>query len=265
MEKKIFLYDFSGMYGDSVAAGAVHIDCTGIRGTSCYCDPEAEKQLRQRIGEAQGGHPCGMAVNLIDTGDYHYMTKLLCDRLAGRMRQDTGAQLFLVVLDHHPDMQEPAFGDILSCGGWVSAALRTNPAIGGALLLGINPELLPECEGFGDRVRTVVKDSADDGGVRTMLSDALGEIAAMRGKKVYISIDKDVLGRDVSRTDWDQGNMSFSELEAILRALYSLCEVSGVDICGGTTAGKGGTAEDFVVNTALDSRILRLLEELQEA
>ncbi|MGN0195912.1 MAG: arginase family protein [Candidatus Cryptobacteroides sp.] len=262
MEKKIFVYDFSGVCGDPVPAGAVRIDCSGIPGTSCYCDPEAEKLLRQGIEAARVGHPCAIAVNLIDTGDYHYMTKLLCDRLAEDIRRDGGGQVCLVVLDHHPDMQEPAFGDILSCGGWVSAALRTNPAVGGALLLGINPVLKPECEGFGDRVRTVVKDSADDCSGRTMLSDALGEIASMRGKKVYISIDKDVLGRDVSRTGWDQGNMSFSEMEAILRAVFAHCEVSGVDICGGITAGKGGTAEDFAVNMALDSRILRLLEEL---
>ena len=38
-----------------------------------------------------------------------------------------GEPFQLLVLDNHTDMQLPAFGGILSCGGWIAHALETQP------------------------------------------------------------------------------------------------------------------------------------------
>lgn len=254
----VVIYDFSGMSGEENLAGGLSsvtgaggvriVDCRGIEGTSCYCDPEAEAQVRSLIARDSDKR----TINWIDTGDYHYMTKILTDSIM--------EPFSLIVFDHHPDMQSPAFGDILSCGGWVRGALNTNPNLESVLLVGINPELLGECGGFPERVTAVTKDSADDE-ARSMLRDALEAVGRLKGRRVYLSIDKDVLGRRYARTDWDQGNMSADEFETVIRAVAAEAEIIGADVCGGITASKGASAEDRAVNLETDRRILSVLME----
>ena len=48
-------------------------------------------------------------IHFLDSGNYHYVTKLWLDQVK--------EPFDLLVLDHHTDLQQPMFGDILSCGG----------------------------------------------------------------------------------------------------------------------------------------------------
>ena len=48
----------------------------------------------------------------------------------------------LIVFDHHPDMQPPRFGGILSCGGWVKEVLDNNKFIQNAIIIGVKNELV---------------------------------------------------------------------------------------------------------------------------
>lgn len=97
--------------------GAVHLDFTSLEGTSCYLDPEAAKTIASAIED----QPL-KAIHWIDSGDYHYLTALWLNKL------ERPAELLL--LDHHPDDQAPAFGeDLLSCGGWVEFVHRNNPLV----------------------------------------------------------------------------------------------------------------------------------------
>lgn len=255
MDFKTSIYDFSGMCGDenlyellSGNAPVRLVGCRDVEGTSCYCSDEAVSEISSRIAASQTDG--GRFLNYIDTGDYHYLSYLLSSRIEGPFS--------LLVLDHHPDMQSPAFGDILSCGGWVRKALEDCPALENVLLIGIDDELAGECEGFPGRVSYVTKDCPQGPG-RTMVADALTAVQAMKGRRVYISLDKDVLGRDYARTDWSQGNMSLAELEAILRAVCGVSRVVGMDICGGITHEKGGTPDDFRLNRELDVFLHSLL------
>lgn len=89
-------------------------DLSRLEGTCCYCDPQSEAAIRKAIAAL----PL-RALHWIDSGDYHYLTELWMRRLTRPAR--------LVLIDNHPDDQEPAFGgEILSCGGWVAHARRTN-------------------------------------------------------------------------------------------------------------------------------------------
>lgn len=127
----------------------------------------------------------------------------------------------LLYYDNHPDDQDAAFGeDVLSCGNWVAAARRL-PQVARVLRNGVpsgdwNPEGLP----------------------------------------VYISIDKDVLGPDFARTDWDQGTMILPELLSSIGQAVAGAPLLGADLCGGLTISKGATPEDFHINAETD-RILR--------
>lgn len=153
-------------------------------------------------------------VRWIDSGDYHYMSFLLSLRET--------RPFHLVLMDNHPDNQAPAFGGILSCGSWVKALEEENPMLRDILAIG------PE-EGV---------QALDD-----------SWIEQRRGERVYISLDKDVMGRPWARTDWSQGTHTLEEVKGWLgRLLDGRMDVAAVDICGELSAGKGATPEDYRIN-----------------
>lgn len=211
------------------------LECRNMEGTNCYCDPAAEALLARRFR----AFPV-RGVHWIDTGDYHYCSKLWTDRI--------DAPFDLVVTDNHPDMQAPAFGDILSCGGWVRKALEGNPYLREVWIVGIDPALKGECGGFGDRVHVVDREE-----VARMAPE---EVAApLSGRPVYLSVDRDVLDRTYARTDWDQGTMTLDWLCGFIDGLGARADLLGADVCGAITEEKGGKAEDFAVNRTTALRL----------
>lgn len=188
------------------------VDCTQLESTDCYCDTEAEKQLKELIGN----QPLG-GIHWIDSGDYHYLSKLLTDRIT--------EPFTLVVLDHHPDMQRPMFGELLSCGSWVRVALEQNLMLKQVWLLGVDDKLIEETSGFDDKVRVI---SEND--LLRQPTDKIIE-AIQLDYPVYLSIDKDVMTPNECTTNWDQGSMSWKQLEFLLGHLLQH-KVLGIDICG---------------------------------
>ena len=151
------------------------VDLSSLEGTTCYCEEASADEIRRAIA------PYGPSgIHWIDSGDYHYLSLFWLEKVS--------EPFCLVLFDHHPDMQEPAF-PMLSCGGWVRDALRL-PMLRSVLLLGISPQLLPHAEGF-PAVRAVCE--GDE------LLAAPEKIAALlpEGLPLYFSIDKDVLSRNV--------------------------------------------------------------------
>ena len=113
---------------------SIYIDCANIPGTDCYCDDEAAATLRKQIDDA--GIKNAEGIHFFDNGNYHYMSKIWTD-----MVQEP---FTLVVFDHHPDMQPPRFGDILSCGGWVKKVLDENKFIDNVVIIGVADHLVDE-------------------------------------------------------------------------------------------------------------------------
>ena len=240
MQEKPVIVNYSGVLEAEnlpVLTGGRVVDCRDLEGTNCYCDPDAEAVLAERFS----AFPT-RTVHWIDSGDYHYASKLWTDRI--------DRPFDLVVADHHPDMQPPAFGDILSCGGWVRSALESNPCLRDVWLVGIHPELKGECGGFPDRVHIVGED------VLPGLDPVLLAGKVRSGRALYLSVDKDVLRPEDARTDWDQGTMSLDWLCAFAAALGP--DLCGVDICGALPVSKGGRDEDFSVNSAANRRFHEL-------
>lgn len=252
------ILDFSGALSDeglSPLVGAETVDCRAINGTNCYCDPQAQEQILEILKN------CSDSLCWIDSGDYHYVSKLRCDLIRERFT--------LVLADFHPDMQEPAFPGVLSCGGWVRTMLEENPYLDKVIMYGTDPSLLSETEDCADRLTVFPCGGLPEmDGALAEFGDALsseksirfsGQLPLAEGASIFLSIDKDALSPEYARTDWSQGTMTLPYLETLIKALASRCRILGVDICGALTREKGGRDEDFSVNAATDLRLYSLL------
>ena len=227
MKPEVLVADFSQVYaeedffsflaGKGVPFHRVRMD--DLEGTSCYCDPDAEREIRRRLAPFQG-----CRIRWIDSGDYHYVSKILADSVR--------EPFTLVLVDNHPDDQDPVFGGVLSCGSWVRAMREGNPFLEEVWTLG--PDR---------RIRNAA------GTVDRELEEGIDDlVTALRGHRVYLSVDKDVLRRADARTDWSQGTYSLAQLEGWLERLLDGSEIVAVDLCGELTLSKGATPEDLRIN-----------------
>ena len=235
MKPEILVADFSGVYGaedflrclQEQGLPVRHVELGEIEGTVCYCDAAAEAEIRRRLAPwADAG------IRWIDSGDYHYVTKILAE-----FQQDP---FVLVLVDNHPDDQEPAFGGVLSCGSWVKALRESQPMLEAVWTLG------PDHRIRGREVDRELEEGIDD------------LLAAVEGKRVYLSIDKDVLRREESRTDWSQGSYALETLAGWLRKLLKM-HVVAIDLCGELAPAKGATPEDLRINGETNRYLQELL------
>lgn len=210
------------------------IDCSVIEGSRRYCSPEAERQLKEIIaGRYRGVHYLG-------SGDYHYLSRLFCDNVP--------EPFDLLLFDHHPDMQAPVFEGVMSCGGWVRDLLIGNPLLRHVTIVGINPQLLCETEGFSGRVTVFPEGS-------TVTPPAPSELP------LYVSVDKDVFCGCAARTNWDQGSLDLPTFQALLSLLTEGRRIIGLDICGELPLSEGGTAADLEVNRRTDEFIVNAFKD----
>ena len=225
------------------------LDLRDLEGTHCYLDPAAGRQLRTLLA----GKPLG-AVHWIGSGDLHYVSALWAERVA--------VPFSLVVFDHHPDCQPPAFGRILSCGGWVRDLLLEHPFLQKVLLVGIERDLVREAEDTlreagAERLAWICDDELEN--------HSLADLAARFGLQgpIYLSLDLDVLRADDFVTSWSAGRMRPEALEDALRWLREHYELLGCDVCGGLSAAAGAHPEDLRRNLSLRRRLLPVLDSLR--
>ena len=230
MKVSLLIADFTGVYAEEGFLQKLQergvpyrrIGLGDIEGTTCYCDPDAEAEICRRLVPEPGER-----MRWIDSGDYHYVTKILAAR-----EQDP---FTLVLLDNHPDDQAPVFGGVLSCGSWVRDLRETNP-------------MLEEVWTLGPDHRIRNASGTVDRELETGIDDLL---AALAGKRVYLSIDKDVLDWEWARTDWSQGTYFPAFLKGWLDGLLRL-DVVAVDVFGELAPEKGATPEDLRINCELN-------------
>ena len=196
----------------SRAEGADILDLRGVEGTCCYCDGTAKEEIGKAL-------PAVLPrLRWIDGGDYHYLTHLLALR--------EKEPFWMVLMDNHPDNQEPAFDGVLSCGSWVKAMEEENGMLRGVLTIGPEGCMQELPEGWAD------------------------------GKRVYISLDKDIMSPECARTDWTQGEYTLGQIEdMLLRIFKSAGEIVAVDICGELQPSKGGKPEDLRINLETNTEL----------
>lgn len=216
--------NFSGIYKQQqfwqtgeIQRNISWVEVQELPGSNCYCDGDAMEILRQKLEEFDAD-----GIHFIDSGNYHYMSRIWLEKLNTPFR--------LVVFDNHTDMQPPAFGGLLSCGGWVAASLEELPLLKEVLLVG------PDQEAF-DQTEPVLREK-----VRFLSREKLGEMTLEEKVSffeeltaelpTYLSVDKDVLCPEEASTTWSQGEMTLEELCEFVKILLEKQDILGMDVCG---------------------------------
>ena len=195
------------------------LEVSKLQGTNCYCDEEAQKNLYAIMQKEDV-----FGIHFIDSGNYHYVSRLWLTYLE--------EPFVLIVFDNHTDMQPPAFGGLLSCGGWIASAVEELEYLKKVILIG------PDEEAFS-KVEKHIKEktlflSREQLRERTKEEKLTFLQNISEGLPIYISVDKDVLNEEAATTTWSQGDLSLEELKDFLIEMKQLYgdRILGLDICG---------------------------------
>lgn len=204
----IIVLDFSGVYDFEAFASIrniIRVDCKDLKGVDCYCDEEGREQLHRRLAP----YP-SKAIHFLDSGDFHYLTEYWVSRLQ--------EPFSLIVFDHHPDMQQPQWEGLVSCGGWVTDVLKSNPFVRHIILVGVSDELMSQIP-VALRSKVLFYSESEIDHHQAWPSKA----GKLIHEPVYISIDKDVLRTDDAVTNWRNGDMTLMQLQAMVLATAFFC------------------------------------------
>lgn len=254
MQFEVFIQDFTGVYKEQPFMTSLQnqesihwLDCTGISGTDCYCDDDAQASIRRMVDSRK-------AIHFFDNGNYHYMSKIWTDMVQQKFD--------LVVFDHHPDMQPPRFEGILSCGGWIKEVLDHNQFVENVVIIGVADHLIEEIrndpnadfEKYRNKVHFIPESMITELRPETVLK-------ILHSENVYISIDKDAMSPDEAATNWDQGSLTFSCMEEILQNIFACKNILGVDICGERAKDMdfSESTEADIKNNELNQKLFNLL------
>ena len=251
--KETVIMNFSGIYKNQnfyknyAEEEIFWTELSDLSGCNCYCDAEASDRIRKEIQAFTG-----KGLHFIDSGNYHYMTRLWLEKLQIPFR--------LLVFDNHTDMQPPAFGGLLSCGGWIAASLEELPLLQEVILVGPDEEAYTQVEPdlqqkvlFLSREKLSTMTAEEKEGFFNNLSEDL---------PLYVSVDKDVLCKGDASTTWSQGDMHLSELMSFLELVLERQNILGMDVCGECDI--DSCSEDFL-NDHANEAILRLWEKMQKS
>lgn len=251
--KETVITNFSGIYKNqnfykNYAEEEISwTELSDLSGCNCYCDAEASDRIRKEIQAFTG-----KGLHFIDSGNYHYMTRLWLEKLQIPFR--------LLAFDNHTDMQPPAFGGLLSCGGWIAASLEELPLLQEVILVGPDEEAYTQVEPdlqqkvlFLSREKLSTMTTEEKEGFFNNLSEDL---------PLYVSVDKDVLCKGDASTTWSQGDMHLSELMSFLELVLERQNILGMDVCG--ECDMDSCSEDFL-NDHANEAILRLWEKMQKS
>lgn len=251
--KETVIMNFSGIYKNqnfykNYAEEEISwTELSDLSGCNCYCDAEASDRIRKEIQAFTGN-----GIHFIDSGNYHYMTRLWLEKLQIPFR--------LLVFDNHTDMQPPAFGGLLSCGGWIAVSLEELPLLQEVILVGPDEDAYTQVEPdlqqkvlFLSREKLSTMTAEEKEGFFNNLSEDL---------PLYVSVDKDVLCKGDASTTWSQGDMHLSELMSFLELVLERQNILGMDVCG--ECDMDSCSEDFL-NDHANEAILRLWEKMQKS
>lgn len=238
------------------AGAATRIDAGDLAGRlRIVASHDAKVALLERLAERDRPGD-GPPVYFYGSGDFHHLTAILL----GRVEEP----VTIVHFDNHPDWVR--FPATVNCGAWVNRALEL-PQVRKVVTIGPCSDDLVRPEWQFANLRAVADGRISlypwrhapsrvwgrygeaagfrqDGGYlhwRNLADEDwelfLGElVAAIPTASIWLTIDKDVLGRADACTNWDQGELPFGHLLAAVERLAGERRVLGVDVCGDWSA-----------------------------
>lgn len=215
LRKGICILHFDEQYStqrDLLQAPHEDLDFRNINHVNLYCEETSLRQIAKGLEKrSQKG------ITFIGSGNYHYVSFLLLKELI--------KPFTLVLFDNHPDLGTKQHQDeaLLSCGSWVSYALKELPLLQQVVIIG--PTNTMKHNPTDPRVVIFRFDDRHQYSIKSILS-------TIHTQNVYISIDKDVLNPTEVTTNWDQGRMSLKTLTHYLQPIFKQKQVEGIDICG---------------------------------
>ncbi|MBQ7370409.1 MAG: arginase family protein [Blautia sp.] len=242
------IYDTQTFHQDKKQIQLFDIDLRNMSGTNCYCDDEAKEQLSELVKKL----PL-RGIHFLDSGNFHYMTRIWLTHLDQPFR--------LLVFDHHTDLQPPAFGGLLSCGGWIDSAMRELPLLREVVLVGPDEAAYAQVDDIHKKKIRYLSEEAISG------MDEPDWLRFFERLPMdlpwYLSIDKDILRMEDARTTWSQGKLSLDWLLSGIRAFFEKAscyqgDILGMDVCGECDPDK---CEGTEVNDRTNRKLLEVLKK----
>lgn len=220
MNNKVIVYNFTNVYNEEkFIERNKFIDLSSLYGTECIL---ANKEMSKIIKKEDLN-----AIHFIDSGDYHYLTKLFCDLIS--------FPFILIAMDHHTDMQNDGF-NALTCGNWINY-VKENKNLKRIIIIG------PDSSYQDDKIIICKK-----------IDLTKFELP------IYISIDKDIMAKSVINTNWDQGEYQEIDILNDLKEMLINNKVIGMDICG-ECEDNIFKFNDIIEDEKINNDFIKLIEE----
>lgn len=176
-----------------------------------YCGEKSLKVIENKLRLRQK-----RGITYIGSGNYHYITFLLMKEIK--------EPFTLILFDNHTDIHLHSFNpNMISCGSWVSFALKKISQLKKVIIIGITSPIPQYPKNFPISIYPYTYLNEHQ------FTSILQQIPT---KTTYVSIDKDVLQPTDALTNWDQGKMKLTTLLTFLKQIIKVTNVVGVDICG---------------------------------
>lgn len=217
MEVSVNILDFDQVYQMQTYFKEAHyewIKLSDIRNTNRYCEARALASIAKRLENRKD-----RGITFIGSGNYHYVTYLLM--------KDVQAPFTLILFDHHTDMKDAPCESLVTCGSWVLRALKRLPMLKKVIIVGTREDLLESIPSYlNKKVLILSEEQIGQADIQRYIKSAISTY------NVYISIDKDVLGKSEAVTNWDQGNMKLMQLLSLVKYIAKSKRICGIDVCG---------------------------------
>jgi len=215
---QIIKIDLEGIYSmqswhqhHGIHINNLELDTTN--GVNGYCSIEAQKMIKRACTTIRMP-----ALSFLGSGNYHYLTYFLL--------QQINRPFSLVLFDFHSDMQAGISDSLLSCGNWVSFAMRDNPHMKQVFICGLSERYIPSVTLMSSKqVHYFTEKKLHSYGW-------LSDFERLSRYPIYVSIDKDVFDLKFARTNWDQGSMNQDMMISFFELIFQKKELIGGDICG---------------------------------
>lgn len=203
---KVQIHNFTNVYKNQDFYEFVEhliFEESSLCGVKGYLSKEMEKYLREQISIQN--IECN--IHFLDSGNYHYLSYLYLEQVKEPFN--------LIVFDNHTDMNKSSIGELITCGSWIRESYNNNKFLNNIFMVGVSKKYIDECDLKSNNIY--------------FLDSIMGIDKVL---PVYLSIDKDVLSKEIFNSDWDSGNMTMEYLLSEIEHLLRYYEILGIDICG---------------------------------